>query len=473
MQILERVRRTIRQHDLIEPDTRVVVAVSGGSDSIALAHVLLALEAAGELKVAGLAHFNHQLRASAIRDERFCARFASSVSRTLLTDRGDVAALAREGRRSIEDAARTARHEFLERARLHFDAGVVAVGHTRDDQAETFLLRLLRGAGARGLASMHPRRGSIVRPLLDCRRDDLRAYLDAGGVEYLHDESNDDVRIPRNRVRAELLPFLERRFNPAIVDVLASEAALARDEWQWMEAKATELADRLCRFGDGVCRIDAATLNGLPTALARLVFRRALTRLGADRAITYEHVEEALRLSKRGGAASNLPGQRVQRIGPDVVLTSRPRGRPGRDRPAEAGPNLSRYSLSIPGEVWIAEVSGVVSAEVASSAPVLDAAAGNGVPGDMAIVPLDRVHGPLGVRFRRPGDRFRPLGLGGGKKLQDFFVDRKLARERRDAVPLVVDDADRIIWVAGHAIDERFRVMDPAQAVVVLRLKQV
>jgi tRNA(Ile)-lysidine synthase len=472
MQILDRVRRTIRQHNLLQPDSRVVVAVSGGSDSVALTHVLLALEAADELKVVGLAHFNHQLRVSAIRDERFCARLASSVSRPLLTDRADVAALAREGRRSIEDAARSVRHEFLERARRHFEAGVVAVGHTRDDQAETFLLRLLRGAGARGLAGMYPRRGSIVRPLLDCRRADLRAYLDANGVEYIHDESNDDVRIPRNRVRAELLPFLERRFNPAIVDVLASEAALARDEWQWMEAAATDLADRLCRHTDGACRIDAAALDVLPPALARLVVRRALTSVGADREIAYEHVEEALRLSS-GGAPVDLPGQRVERIGPDVVLTSRPPGRPSHERPAEAGPNLLRYSLSIPGEVWIAEASGVVSAEVVPSAPLLDAAAGNAVPDDMAIVPLDRVNGPLGVRFRRPGDRFQPLGLGGGKKLQDFFVDRKVARDRRDRVPLVVDDSDRIVWVAGYAIDERFRVMDPAQAVVVLRLKQV
>jgi tRNA(Ile)-lysidine synthase len=471
MELLDRVRRTIRQHNLFQPDSRVVVAVSGGSDSIALAHVLLALEAAGDLKVVGLAHFNHQLRASAIRDERFCARFASSVSRTLLTDRADVATLAREGRRSIEDAARTARHEFLGRARRHFDAGVVAVGHTRDDQAETFLLRLLRGAGARGLAGMHPRRGSIVRPLLDCRRAALRAYLDASGVEYIHDESNDDVRIPRNRVRAELLPFLERRFNPAIVDVLASEAALARDEWQWMAAAAADLADRLCRHTEGACHIDAAALDTLPPALARLVLRRALTHVGADREIAYEHVEEALRLSS-GGAPVDLPGQRVERIGPDVVLTSRPPGRPSDDRPAEAGPNLSRYSLSIPGEVWIAEASGVVSAEVASSASLLDAGPGN-VLNDTAIVPLDRVHAPLRVRFRRPGDRFQPLGLGGAKKLQDFFVDRKVARDRRDAVPLIVDDSDRIIWVAGHAIDERFRVMDPAQAVVILRLKQV
>ena len=221
MQLLERVRQTIRRHDLARGDTRVVVALSGGSDSVALAHLLRALDLAGELRVVGLAHFNHQLRPAASGDERFCADVAAALERPLLVDREDVRDLARRERRSIEDTARRARHRFLSRARGHFDADVTALGHTRDDQAETFLLRLLRGAGARGLAAMHPRRGALIRPLLDCRRATLQEYLVSRHVEYIHDESNEDLSIPRNRVRAELLPFLEQRFNPSIVPLEA------------------------------------------------------------------------------------------------------------------------------------------------------------------------------------------------------------------------------------------------------------
>jgi tRNA(Ile)-lysidine synthase len=472
MQLLERVRRTIRQHDLASPHTRVAVALSGGSDSVALAHLLLALDAAGELRVAGLAHFNHELRTTAQRDEEFCAQLADSWGRPILTGRADVGSLARRLRRSIEDAARRARHDFLERARAELGADVVALGHTRDDQAETFLLRLLRGAGARGLASMHPRRGALVRPLLDSRRADLRSYLDALGADYVHDESNDDLDVPRNRVRAELLPFLERRFNPSIVAVLAAEAAIARDEWQWMDAAAGEL-DRLCRHNGLVCRVDSAALNALPPALARLVVHRALSGLAAGRPIAFTHVEEVLRLSREGGAPADLPGQRMERIGQDVVLRGRPPGTIGRGVARSAKANFFRYSLSIPGEVWIAEAGSVVSAEIAEKAPPIDQAAGNGGSTDVAVVRFDGCRGPLSVRNRRPGDRFRPLELGHGKKLQDFFVDRKVGRARRDTVPLVVDGSDQIIWVAGHGIDERFRIMDPAQAVVVLRLKQV
>jgi tRNA(Ile)-lysidine synthase len=478
MQLLARVRQTIRQHDLAGSATRVVIALSGGADSVALTHLLLALDAEKEMQVAGLAHFNHQLRPGADGDEQFCGRVADSVGRPLLVDRADVGALARRDGHSIENAAREARHEFFERARRHFKADVVALGHTRDDQAETFLLRLLRGAGARGLASMHPRRDAVVRPLLDCRRSDLRLFLSERGIAFIHDESNDDVSVPRNRVRAELMPFLQERFNPSIVDALADEAAVAREDWRWMEAECAGQVKRLCRRDGRVCRIDAAALNALPTALGRLVLQRALSETAGGRAVSFAHDEEALRLSRSAGRPVDLPGQRMERNGPDVVLTGRPVGAAGRPVGRLANPsNFFRYPLSIPGEILIAATGGLLSAEVAPSAPGPSAGLANSpnapADGAVAVVQFNHSLGPIAVRNRRPGDRFRPLGLSGGKKLQDFFVDRRVARDRRDQVPLVVDQSDQIIWVAGYGIDERFRVMDPAQAVVVLRLRQV
>jgi tRNA(Ile)-lysidine synthase len=305
----------------------------------------------------------------------------------------------------------------------------------------------------------------------------LRADLEARAIPYVSDRSNDDLRVPRNRVRAELIPRLKEHFNPSIVDVLADEAAVAQEEWRWLDAAASEAAARLCRFQDLVCRIDAEALNRLPVAVGRLVARRALTAAAGERPISFDHVEALLRLSRGGGMPIDLPGQRMERVGSDVVLTGRRKGGRGRsDSAAAPTPNLFRYPLSIPGEVWIAEAGGLVSAELAAQQPRAGAAVGShrvGPGEDVAIVQFPPHPGPLAVRNRRPGDRFRPLGLGGTKKVQDYFVDRKVARNLRDSVPLVVDAADRIVWVAGHAIDERFRVIDPAQAVVVLRLRQV
>jgi tRNA(Ile)-lysidine synthase len=465
--LLDRIRRTIREHDLAGPRTRVVVALSGGADSVALVHLLRELDAAGELVVAALAHFNHQLREDAVRDEEFCVALAESCGLPILVERDDIRARAAREGRSMEHAASAARHEFFKRALAHFTANRVAVGHTRDDQAETFLLRLLRGAGPRGLSAMHPRTGDVIRPLLECRRGDLVAYLDQRGLAHVEDETNADVSIPRNRVRAELLPFLQDRFNPSVVDVLAGQAELAREEWLWMQSELDPRSLEPGALEPGTFSLDIQSLQRAPVALRRLAVWNAMSRMAGDRAITFDHVKAALDLigDTKSSGSFDAPGQAVQRIGASLVLTKRA----ARHIQARQAASF-RYPLPVPGEVRVVEAGCVVTASwAAESAEALRAVLGNRA---MAVVAGDVGKGALSVRNRRPGDRFSPLGLGGRKKLQDFLVDRKVPRAARDGVPLVVDGADRIVWVAGHEIDRAFRVTDASQAVVILTLRQ-
>jgi tRNA(Ile)-lysidine synthase len=482
MELLDQVRKTIARHALASAGTRVIVALSGGPDSVALAHVLRSLAEAGELELVGLAHLNHQLRDAAAEDARFCQDLARDLDLPLALEQADVGAHARRERRSVEDAAHELRYEFLSRARAHFRADCVALGHTRDDQAETFLLRLMRGAGPRGLGGMYPRNGYIVRPLLGCRRADLGKWLSDRTLPFVQDETNGDVGIPRNRVRAELVPLLETRFNPGIVDVLADEADLAREAWLWMDAMAGDLAARLVRpivsqGSELMYEMDVTELVALPLALRRAVLWRTMTSVAGLRPISFGHVDAAIRLTDQmGDGRIDVPGQRVDRIGPRLVLTGRSGDAGG--RPIAKETNLFRYPLSIPGEVALPEAGYLISAEaLAADAPSEHVSAmmrndGPGVVGSqVAIVRGDLCVGSLAVRNRRPGDRFRPIGLDGRKKLQDFFVDRKVARATRDAVPIVVDEMDRIVWVAGYGIDEAFRVTDPAQAVLILKLK--
>jgi tRNA(Ile)-lysidine synthase len=471
----DRVRAFVRRHELFGGDTRIVAAVSGGSDSVALLHLLHELERTGDVRLVGAAHFNHELRELADRDEGVAADAARAVRVPFAADRGDVRARARRERRSIEDAARACRYEFFERAVRKFGADGVALGHTRDDQAETVLLRLTRGAGPRGLAAMAPRRGAIVRPLLDVRRAELRAYLDARGVAYVDDETNADVRVPRNRVRAELLPLLAERFNPAMVDALAHEATIAREMWEWALAAADELIRRVVAVDRhrGAWRLDRAEILAAPAALRRLVVWRAMTEAAGSRSVSFEQADRALRLMEAGGADGGFdgPGQRVERSGDSLVLRGTARGRPGRG-PGGSAVNLFEYPLSIPGEVHLVQVGCAVSAEALGPGvdPTVPRQAASG-RGEVALVRRDLCGGPLAVRNRRPGDRFRPVGLGGRKKLQDYLVDRKIALARRDAIPLVVDDRGRIVWVAGLGIDEEFQVTDASQSVLLLRLK--
>lgn len=479
MVLAETVLRTLRRHRLIPQDSRVVVAVSGGPDSVALACVLHELQRAGGFAVAGLAHLNHTLRGEAAHaDQRFCAELAGRLGVPIDVETAEVARLARERRTSIENAGRRARYEFFERAAARAAADRVAVGHTRNDQAETFLLRLLRGAGPRGLAGIRPQVGRIVRPLIDATRAEVLEYLDARRLPFRQDETNRDVSIPRNRIRHELIPLLERQFAPGVVDVLAREAAIARDDAEYLDRLAIETAARIVLLKEASrIRLDAAALGEVPPALARRVVRDALD--GGDAPfVGFEHIDALLALSERGSV--DLPGVRATRRG-GVITVERgtPRGPRARGtargaRPEPRGPkeNGFQYSLSIPGEVEVREAGWAISAQVVDADPTA-ARHRLSARGDSVVVRAAGLGPELTVRSRRPGDTFRPLGLGGRKKLQDFFVDRKVAREERDRVPLVVDARDRIVWVVGQTVAEDFKVTGPAEGVILLKARRL
>jgi tRNA(Ile)-lysidine synthase len=478
-----RALRTIRRHDLIPRGARVLGAVSGGADSVAMLLVLRELEAAGELVCAGLAHVNHRLRGdAAARDQAFCENLAAQLRLPIEIATVDVAALARQRRTSKENAARIGRYACLRDAMERLGAARVAVAHTRDDQAETFLLHAIRGAGTRGLRGIHPRRGVFVRPLLDVAREDLRAYLRDRGMSFCHDETNDDVTMLRNRVRRELMPLLADRFSPGIVRVLARNAEVASADEALLSGLAGDLLARASRPEAGGLSIDAVALAAAPDALAWRAAIDALRAVRADAPIDgpfagvgspsfprlgFQHAQALVELARGRFPRVDLPGVRAERIGARLVLQKRD----GR-RPLGAG-NSFTYALSIPGEVHLRESGCAILAWRTSLPEGGELVRMPAAPGDRntAVVSAAALGESVTVRNRRPGDSFRPFGLGGRKKLQDFFVDRKVGRDRRDLIPLVVDHRDRIVWVAGHEISEEFRVTDMAQAVVILRLK--
>ncbi|HEX5473576.1 MAG TPA: tRNA lysidine(34) synthetase TilS [Vicinamibacterales bacterium] len=467
MSLSARVLATIRRYGLLPPGGRVVVALSGGGDSVALVHLLSERDAAGELILAGAAHFNHQIRgAAADEDERFCVELTRTLGLPLEVGRADVPAMAARERRSLEDAARRARYDFLARAATALGADAVATAHTRDDQAETFLLRLVRGAGTRGLAAIQPRAGIVIRPLLEAGRAELRAYLNMRGLPFREDETNADVRNPRNRVRHAVLPYLAAHCSPAIVDVLAREAALARIDEQYLQARAIETAASVV-LQDEPARVvvDAGALAALDPAIASRVAREVLARLAVSRPIGSQHVDRLLELARdrTDGRQFSLPGQTAARRGGRIELEPR--------RTGKTAQLVNSFSilLSIPGEVVLGPAGWAVAAEPLSRLPGTLWAG----RGPSAAVAASRLVLPLTVRNRRPGDRFRPLGAPGGRKLQDFLVDRKVPRTERDRLPLVVDGQDRIVWVAGQAVAEDFRVTDPAKGVLLLTVRRL
>ena len=461
MPLTDRVLRTIRTYRMFRRGGRVLVACSGGPDSIALLHILRALEQEGELVVAGLGHFNHQLRGEeSDGDERFCGEVAAALGLEIALGRADVAGAARESGRSVEDTARSLRYAFLAGAAERLTAEAIAVGHSLDDQAETFLLRLLRGAGARGLAGIRPRAGAVVRPLIEISRAELRQYAAGHGLSFREDSSNADVRIPRNRVRHELLPAL-REYSPSIVRLLARQAEVARQDEEYLEAAAIDFAKSIVLRTERAIAIDAAALTALPPAMGARIVRNVLAGSARGRFIGFEHIQRVLDFAGETGGAGTVavPGQVVQRQGTRIVFGPAP------DEPFS---NFFRFPLSIPGEVELA--GWTVSAHELDAPP----AGRRQARGDEVVVAAGALRGPLAVRNRRPGDRFQPLGMGGrGRKLQDFLVDRKVARGERDRLPLVVDRDDRIVWVVGQSVAEDFRVTGAAQGVILLKARRL
>jgi len=464
----------VRRHALLRDGSRVLVALSGGADSVALLFILRELDADGVLRVAGAAHLHHGLRgADADDDEAFSAALAARAGVPFVAERADVAALAREQKRSIEDAARVARYAFFERAAAALDADAVAVAHTRDDQAETFLLRLLRGAGTRGLGGIRPRAGRIVRPLIELEREALRGYLTARGEAWREDATNADVAIPRNRIRHEVLPLLQSRFSTSAAAALARAAALAQQDEDFLHDRAIELARRIVLVDkrDKVT-VDAAALSESPRPLASRVVQQVLEQHAGSKSISFDHIEQVLAL--RAGQAVSLPGQDVVRTGDTIVVRrASGRGRRGSDAgaPTSAAGPIFAVSLSIPGEVQLAASGMAVGAERLE--PALGRPRKWEARGTEVGVAAGRLELPLAVRSRRPGDRFHPLGAPGPRKLQDFLVDRKVERAERDTVPLVVDGRDRIVWVVGQSVAEDFRVTDPAQGVILLKVRHL
>lgn len=480
--LVDRIRRYAAQQLLWAAGARVIAAVSGGSDSVALVFLLRQLATGGACHLAGLAHLHHHIRgAGADHDAAFCRALAERLGLPCVIGDADVPALARGAGVSLEVAGRDARQRFYADAMSALGAGCVALAHTRDDQAETVLLRLARGAGATGLSGMAPSRGHLVRPLLELSRAELRGYLEEIGEPWREDPTNADCAIPRNRIRHKVLPQL-REVNAQADVALARAARLLRTDAAFLDGLANEAADRLVRIEEGAAgaagasgaatrrvTIDTAALGRLPLALRRRVALRALETANPSRSYGLEEAELLCEVVA-GGAGASLAGLDMERFGANVVLVKRvpkvPRVPSMVDVPKVRGVDQFELQLDIPGAVdsphgrWTLSASGPVARHEAS------------LEAGQVMVDAGTLSRGLIVRPRRPGDRLHPLGAPGRKKVQDVFVDRKIPRDDRDREPIVTDDMGRIVWVAGQVLAAPFRVTALTTTVVVLTLRR-
>ena len=414
----------------------------------------------GEFILAGLAHLNHRVRgADADADEAVCRGLAERFEIPAFIDAADVPLLAARDKVSLEVAGRDARQLFYAEVLSSAKAHRMALAHTRDDQAETVLLRLTRGAGSTGLAGIAPRRGQLVRPVLDQTREDLQSYLRELGEAWREDATNFDRTIPRNLIRHEVLPIL-RTMNAQTDAALARAADSLRVDAELLETLANAAYLQLVKPGndDNTVIVGAGELTKLPAALATRVARYALETANPDGSYGLEEAR-ALCAFAAGGAAIELSGLRMERFGANAVLISKA-------SPPQAVEDF-QLRLDVPGKVEAPHGAWTVTAEgPMSPPPSVDRGP------DTTVVDARELGDHLIVRPRRPGDRLRPLGAPGRKKVQDVLVDRKVPKDDRDRVPIVTTQTGDIVWVAGQVLADPFRVTSLTSSVVILTLRR-
>ena len=452
----------------------LVVAVSGGADSLALLHSLLNVMdmARGRLHVA---HLDHDFRGrEAEEDARFVSQVARDLGLPATVEKGDAAAYQKEaGLSSFEEAAREVRYTFLTRVAKDVGASAVSTGHTADDLAETVLMHILRGSGVHGLRGMaeHSKwrsrggvtEGLLFRPLLEVTKADTETYCRQRGIVYRNDTGNLAPRFTRNRVRHRLLPSLQE-YNPRVREALLRLARSAALEVDYLEAEVERLWPSVAvREGNSVA-LNTAGLASLHPLMRRLVLRRAYQELAGDtRRLEEVHLEAMEGLpSGPSGRALDLPrGLRMHRAYGQTVLAT------GAGVPCPYPPLAGRHQIHVPtpdGEA----VTDIPGWRVGVTIPPPRPSAPAGAGAFEARFDLEALGGGLSVRTRQPGDRFQPLGLGFEKKLQDFFVDQKVSREWRDRVPLLVSERG-IAWVVGYRMAEWARAREDSRRVCEVR----
>ena len=454
--LAQSVRDYIRHEGLLKEGDRVGVAVSGGADSVALLRLLLELRP--ELGIVlSVVHFNHNLRgAESDADERFVVKFSQRHKLELHCNRADVKAYAADRHLSIEAAARQLRYRFFWRLMQEDRLNRIATGHTLDDQAETVLLRVVRGAGTRGLAGIYPQLSvkgsqfSVIRPLLRTRRKQLESYLAEIGQGWREDSSNRDLRHARNRVRHGILPRLERGLNPAVRETLAETAEIARSEEEYWQKEVARVLPEVLGAEQRILRL--AELSRLPLALRRRVIRAAAESLGLR--LEFRHVEEILALGPVTANSGMLPkGWIISRLEDELRF----------DPPGKGAAAVSNYeyALAVPGLVRVAE------AKTWFEAALVPGSEASGYNPDHMFDPA-LLRSELTVRNWRPGDRFWPAHRKSPKKIKELLQERKVTGTERKLWP-VVASGEQIVWVRGFVAPLQLRPEDSSKQALVIR----
>lgn len=455
--LIDSVTATIKKYSMLSGKEKILVGLSGGPDSVCLLHVLNSLRDKFVLNLHAL-YIDHGLRPEETPEEiEFCRKLCENLSIPFIAKAIDVKTFAGEQRLNKQEAARELRYRVFEEKAYDINAHNIALGHTADDQLETFFMRFLRGSGPRGLAGIPPVTGKVIRPLIEIERREIEGFLEDMRINYVVDPSNLKTDYLRNRIRLTFITEL-KKMNPNITQVTSRMMDILREEEKYFTIVVTKtLMKLICRKTDLRIELFLAPLEAMEKVILRRVLRRAIEETRGLRGLEFVHIEDIIDLIKRGnqGDRLHLPkGLRVIKDYSTLLITS------------ELPQKVSTAILNLPGEVVLKESRTVIKASVENKADSY----GDGKT--TAVFDADKTGNVLTVRARENGDFFYPEGFGKRKKLQDYFVDEKVPRDERDSIPIIISETG-IVWIAGFRGDERFKVSDETKRFLIMEIRKI
>jgi tRNA(Ile)-lysidine synthase len=454
---IDKLKDTVNHFELLKKGDRVLVAVSGGPDSVALLFGLVALKSELDLKLY-VAHLNHKLRGTeSSEDERFVQNLASQLKLEFFSKRVDVKKEAKRQKLSVEECAREIRYQYLQKIAQKIKADKIATGHQANDQAETFLMRLLRGAGGAGLSGIPPKRGKIIRPLIRTTRKEIESFLKLNKITARLDSSNFLPDYYRNRIRLTLLPKIKKEFNPKIVEVLNRTADIISTQQEYIEETCERTLSDIGIIQQDKIIIDLKKFSSYDICLQREMIRFCTRKLkGALNRLSFDSVDRSLEMIRRekSGKKIKLVGKIWLEVGERELVFF------VQKKKKELG-----YLLTIPSEVNLRNGKVRIKSEIPKRMPR------NFITPDqnVAYLDIDKMQKPFRLRNRRKGDRFIPLGMKGTKTLADFFTDAKVPHHRREEA-LILTSKGKIVWVVGYRISEEFKVTDRTKKVLKMEI---
>ena len=464
--ILKKMKKTIREQGLIERGDGVVVGFSGGPDSLCLLEALRQLREELGIRTLAAVHVNHMYRGEAAdRDEAFCAAYCRERGVLFRAERADVESLAKEWKVGTEEAGRKVRYGAFARMAEELGGAKIAVAHNREDQGETLFLRIVRGTGTAGLCGIdYKRKDGVIRPLLDCSRKDIEAFLREEGLEPCIDHTNLEPVYTRNMARLDVIPYINEKMGGDLTGSLAKLSRIAREDRDFIEGFVEEIlrearceeapSGHLPPGGRARVVLPRKVLKDSHPAVMKRAIVRCFERAGLLQDITSDHLDRAAELLCNGGTTweAQFPHGYVMKRRYEKVIFEKEE--PGTEGSCEPMPG---FSMRIP-----------------ESAESLEDSSADGLR--MAHFDLDKVRAAGGeerlvMRTRQPGDVISPKGFSGTKKLQNYFVDRKIDRDLRDKLPLLCL-GNQVLWIPGYEINEKFRADENTERLLIIETKE-